>query len=234
MVERTLYDATSAALRSGAIEREVSVRVGRITLDGDLIRPPGALGVVLFAHGSASSRHSAGNRFIADALRRAGFAALLFDMLTPTEEAIDAQTERLRFDVDLLADRLIGVVEWVEAREDIGAMPVGLFGASTGAAGALMAAGHLGARVAAIVSRGGRPDLAGRVLPHVVSPTLLIAGTRNDAATEHNREAFDRMRCEKELHLVAHATDLFEEPSALDEVMRLTTGWFAQHLRYRR
>jgi dienelactone hydrolase len=183
--------------------------------------------VVLFAHGSGSSRHSPRNRFVARALRQAGLGTLLLDLLTPLEEAEDAHTAHLRFDIALLARRLLAATDWLEKHVDL---PIGYFGASTGGGAALVAAAER-PEVAAVVSRGGRPDLAGPALPHVHAPTLLIVGGRDYQVIELNQWALQRLGGrEKQLVIVPGATHLFEEPGALDEVARLAAEWFVQHL----
>ena len=199
-------------------------------LNGDLEVPSHARGVVLFAHGSGSSRHSPRNRHVAELLRAAGLGTLLLDLLTPAEEAVDMQTRHLRFDIELLARRLVGATDWLAEDSETAGLDIGLFGASTGAAAALMAATERPDLVRAIVSRGGRPDLAGKALPRVEAPTLLIVGGDDLAVIPLNREALAQIRAQKDLVIVPEATHLFEEPGALDEVARLAAGWFTQHL----
>ncbi|PYS61360.1 MAG: hydrolase [Acidobacteria bacterium] len=188
----------------------------------------GARGVVLFAHGSGSSRHSPRNQFVARTIREAGVGTMLFDLLTAEEEAVDIHTRHLRFDIGLLADRLIDATDWIKGEFDY--LSVGYFGSSTGGGAALVAAAEVGDRVGAVVSRGGRPDLAGDALPKVKSPTLLIVGGLDYQVIEMNEAAFARMRCEKELKIVPGATHLFEEPGTLEEVARLAADWFGRHL----
>ncbi|HZU96877.1 MAG TPA: hydrolase [Planctomycetota bacterium] len=212
------------------LERSVSVWAQGVELPGDLSIPDGARGLVLFAHGSGSSRRSPRNRFVAQTLQRAGLATLLFDLLTPAEEAIDAGTAELRFDIDLLAERLVGATDWVGEQPDTAKLSMGYFGSSTGAAAALVAAAERAHAVHAVVSRGGRPDLAASVLDKVRAPTLLIVGEYDDPVIDWNREALARLRGEKRLEVVREATHLFEEPGALEEVARLAGGWFARHL----
>jgi pimeloyl-ACP methyl ester carboxylesterase len=197
-------------------------------LEGDLIIPAGAQGVVLFAHGSGSSRHSPRNQFVARTIREVGVGTLLFDLLRKEEEAIDMRTRQLRFDIGLLAQRLIDATYWIKG--DLDYLQVGYFGSSTGGGAALVAAAELGENVGAVVSRGGRPDLAGEALPRVKSPTLLIVGGLDYPVIEMNREAYARLRCEKELKIVPGATHLFEEPGTLEEVARLAAEWFQKHL----
>ncbi len=180
--------------------------------------------MVLFAHGSGSSRHSPRNQYVAQVIRAAGIGTLLFDLLTRDEEAVDLHTGRLRFDIGLLARRLVDATDWI-ARTAKG-LRVGYFGASTGGGAALVAAAELGSQIGAVVSRGGRPDLAGEALSRVRSPTLLIVGGRDLPVIQMNEEAYARLRCVKELKIVPGATHLFEEPGALEEVARLATEWF--------
>ena len=223
-------DEHSAADAAG---RELLVRVGAgpVTLEGNLTVPDGARGVVLFAHGSGSSRHSPRNRFVAQALNEAGLATLLIDLLTADEEAIDAYSGHYRFDIGLLAGRLVGAVDWLGREAGTSALPVGCFGASTGAAAALIAAAERPGRVRAVVSRGGRPDLAGDALTRVRAPTLLIVGGRDEPVIRMNREAYQQLAAaEKQLVIVPGATHLFEEPGALEEVARLAAAWFTRYL----
>ncbi len=214
------------------MDRETAVRVttGSVSLEGDLSIPMGARGIVVFAHGSGSSRLSPRNQYVAGELQQAGLATLLFDLLTEGEEAEDAMTGRLRFDVNFLADRLAGATDWVSVYPVTGKLDIGYFGASTGAAAALIAATHRPDIVRAIVSRGGRPDLAEAVLPHVLAPTLLIVGGRDYTIIPLNRMALEKLHVEKQLAIVPRATHLFEEPGALKEVARLAADWFRQHL----
>ena len=212
------------------MESVVRVSAGDVTLEGNLARPEDARGVVLFAHGSGSSRLSPRNRHVARVLNEAALATLLVDLLTPEEEAIDARTAHLRFDISLLAQRLIGATDWLADHPDTRGLRVGYFGASTGAAAALVAAAVRAAAVGAVVSRGGRPDLAGRALALVRAPTLLIVGGRDAQVLELNREAFAQLSCEKRLEIVPGATHLFEEPGALDRVALLARDWFERHL----
>jgi dienelactone hydrolase len=185
---------------------------------------------VLFAHGSGSGRHSPRNRYVARALQRAGLATLLIDLLTPEEEEADLRSGHLRFDVGLLAGRLAAATDWLAENPDTGDLRIGYFGASTGAGAALVAAAERPQEVGAVVSRGGRPDLAGDALPRVRAPTLLIVGGNDAPVIGMNEEAFARLRADKELEIVAGATHLFEEPGALEEVARLAAAWFARHL----
>jgi putative phosphoribosyl transferase len=209
----------------------VGIRIGSHKLEGDLQRPDAMRGLVLFAHGSGSSRRSPRNRFVAGELNRGGLGTLLVDLLTLEEERVDVLTAELRFDIDFLAQRLLDVARWIEQQrivdEDSG---LGLFGASTGAAAALVAAAELGGRVAAVVSRGGRPDLAGDALAAVQSPTLLIVGGDDVQVLQLNRQALQQLVCTKRLEVVPGATHLSEEPGTLESVARLARDWFADHL----
>jgi putative phosphoribosyl transferase len=211
-------------------ERLVHITAGRATLEGDLNIPEGASGIVLFAHGSGSSRHSPRNRHVAQLLNQAQLATLLVDLLTAEEEAIDLRTAQLRFDIGLLAARLAGVTDWLVQYPHTRLLRIGYFGASTGGAAALVAAAERPAAIGAVVSRGGRPDLAGPHLPRVRAPTLLIVGGNDFQVIELNRAAFARLRCEKELAIIPGATHLFEEPGALDQVAQLAREWFQRHL----
>ena len=211
--------------------RPVRVTAGPVTLDGDLGLPAGARGVVLFAHGSGSSRHSPRNRAVARALRERGLATLLLDLLTPAEEEVDARTRHLRFDIGLLAARLVGVTDWLAQDPATHHLTVGYFGASTGAAAALVAAAERPRLVKAIVSRGGRPDLAGPALRDVQAPVLLIVGGDDSPVIGMNQEAFAQLRTDKDLVIVPGATHLFTEPGALEEVSRLAVDWFTRYLR---
>ena len=211
-------------------ERNVVIDAGGVQLEGDLAVPAGAHGLVMFAHGSGSSRHSLRNQFVAQELRAGNMATLLLDLLTPAEEEVDLLTRHLRFDIALLADRLIGAMRWLDTQDDTRGLSVGLFGASTGGGAALVAAARRPDRVDAVVSRGGRPDLAADELPLVRAPTLLIVGGRDELVLELNREAMDRMKTATQLEIVSGATHLFEEPGTLDEVARLAREWFQRHL----
>jgi putative phosphoribosyl transferase len=211
-------------------ERLVRVAAGPVTLEGNLSLPERARGIVLFAHGSGSSRHSPRNRYVARVLNEAKLATLLVDLLTPDEEAVDLRTAHLRFDIGLLAGRLVGVTAWLTQYPDTRELRIGYFGASTGAAAALVAAAQRPDGVGAIVSRGGRPDLAGPALARVRAPTLLIVGGNDFEVVELNRRALALLRCEKQLEIVPGATHLFEEPGALEEVARLACEWFERYL----
>jgi pimeloyl-ACP methyl ester carboxylesterase len=211
-------------------QRLVQVPAGTVTLDGNLTLPEYAQAIVLFAHGSGSSRHSPRNRYVARVLNEAKLATLLIDLLTLHEEVIDTRTAHLRFDIDLLAERLVDATDWLTQFPDTKHLPIGYFGASTGAAAALAAAAVRPDVVGAVVSRGGRPDLAGSALPRVRAPTLLIVGGDDRQVIELNRAAIAQLRCEKQLVIVPAATHLFEEPGALDEVARLARDWFQRYL----
>jgi len=209
---------------------EVKIQSGRAGLSGDLTIPDGAVALVLFAHGSGSSRHSPRNQFVARTLNGAGLATLLFDLLTPEEEAADLYTREHRFNISLLADRLMHATKWAKQQEQTRDVRVGYFGSSTGGAAALVAAAEAPENVRAIVSRGGRPDLAGDALPKVQAPTLLMVGGNDDVVIELNEMARDRMRCEVKLEIVPGATHLFEEPGALERVAKLASDWFVNHI----
>ena len=207
----------------------VRIAMNEVTLDGDLAVPDGAKGIVVFAHGSGSSRHSSRNRYVAEVLQDAGIATLLMDLLTREEESIDARTGHLRFDIPFLAKRLVLATKWLELRPDTSMMRVGYFGASTGGGAALVAAAEIPERVRAVVSRGGRPDLAEGALPLVQAPTLLIVGGNDVPVIGMNREAYDRMTAERKLEIVPGASHLFEEPGTLEKAALLARDWFAQY-----
>jgi len=211
----------------------VRIAAGSVVMEGEWCVPAGAVGIVLFAHGSGSSRHSPRNQAVARALQESGTGTLLFDLLTRDEEEADARTGHLRFDIGLLARRLVAATRWVARRPEGQHLGLGYFGSSTGGAAALVAAAELGSVVDAVVSRGGRPDLAGTDLPEVEAPTLLIVGEWDDVVLQLNEAAFEQLRCEKELAVVPRATHLFEEPGALEEVARLAAAWFRRHLKPR-
>lgn len=208
----------------------LSVPVGDVVLQGDLEGPSSPEGVVLFAHGSGSSRFSPRNRLVAEELRAAGLATLLIDLLTVDEERIDRVTAHLRFDLHLLARRLVGLIDWLHENDETAGASIGLFGASTGGGAALMAAAERQREVEAVVSRGGRPDLAGPALADVRCPTLLIVGERDPQVIELNREAFDQLTCPKRLEIVPGASHLFEEPGTLERVAALAAEFFTLHL----
>jgi dienelactone hydrolase len=216
--------------RTGEVP-EVVIPVEGVALRGNLAIRPDVRGIVLFAHGSGSSRLSRRNRYVARMLEDAGFSTLLFDLLTADEERVDEVTRALRFDIEMLARRLVAVTDWISTRTDTRHMPIGYFGASTGAAAALIAAAELPQLVAAVVSRGGRPDLAARVLPTVQAPTLLIVGSLDVPVIAMNRRALDALTAEKKLEIVPGASHLFEEPGTLEIAAGLASEWFRRHLR---
>ena len=211
------------------LRESVRIPCGDVSLEGNLEIPSKSPGLVLFAHGSGSSRHSPRNQFVARVLRESGVGTLLFDLLTAEEEMEDNVTSQLRFDIAMLAERLAKVTEWATHRTP--QVALGYFGSSTGGGAALVAAAEMGDRVGAVVSRGGRPDLAGDALPRVLAPTLLIVGEYDDAVIRLNETAFAQLKCQKGLSIVPRATHLFEEPGALEEVARLAADWFRRHLR---
>ena len=213
-----------------ATARAVMITVEGAALAGNLSIPTDARGIVVFAHGSGSSRNSPRNRFVADTLRAAGLATLLMDLLTEAEEAEDVRTLALRFDIGLLARRLASATDWLAQQPDVSALPVGYFGASTGAGAALVAAAERPDAVAAVVSRGGRPDLAGQSLGSVRAPTLLIVGGADEPVIEMNRDALRQMSALTHLEIIPGATHLFEEPGALEQVATLARAWFAHYL----
>jgi pimeloyl-ACP methyl ester carboxylesterase len=219
-----LQERLEAAPRDLASGREV--RIAPLGLPGTLQLPHEAAGLVVFVHGSGSSRFSPRNNAVAEGLHRGGFGTLLFDLLTPAEEGDRTNV----FDIPLLADRLIGACRWIDETPELRSLPLGLFGASTGAAAALVAAAHLGEKVGAVVSRGGRPDLAGIALDLVRSPTLLIVGGNDPAVLDLNKAALARLKGPKAMTIVPGATHLFPEPGALEMVIRLATQWFSRHL----
>jgi putative phosphoribosyl transferase len=218
-------------MRTGAIEglvNDVLVVVDDASLPGEWAVPANgdARGAVIFAHGSGSSRHSPRNQFVAQELRKAGLATLLFDLLTPEEEQIDARSGHLRFDIQLLASRLVGATDWLRRSPYASTLKFGYFGASTGGGAALVAAAYRPDDIGAVVSRGGRPDLAGRFLGQVQAPVLLIVGGKDRRVIEMNQAAIEQMACEASMEVVPGATHLFEEPGALEEVARLARAWF--------
>jgi putative phosphoribosyl transferase len=217
-------------MESNCEERMVRIAAGRVLLEGNLSLPEGAGGIVLFAHGNGSSRFSPRNRYVAQLLNQARLATLLVDLLSPEEEAVDLRTAQLRFNIGLLAERLVAVTDWLVQQPDTRPLRIGYFGASTGAAAALVAAAERPKIVRAVVSRGGRPDLAGPALVPVEAPTLLIVGGNDPLVIELNRAALAQLRCEKRLVIVPGATHLFEEPGTLDEVARLARQWFERYL----
>lgn len=217
------------AKKSG-VEAEITIKLPKLSLNGFLHIPPDAKGIVLFAHGSGSTRFSPRNQLVARFLNEGRVATLLFDLLTPQEEEIDNRTRELRFNIPLLAERLIETAEWAADYPDLHHLKVGFFGSSTGAAAALIGAAELGERVGAVVSRGGRTDLAGQALPRVRCPTLFIVGGSDFGVVELNQHSFALLTCKKKLEIVPGATHLFEEPGALEQVGRMATLWFAEYL----
>jgi putative phosphoribosyl transferase len=218
-------------VRRSQIIGSVSVTAGKVNLEGNLVIPNGATGIVLFAHGSGSSRHSPRNRYVAGVLQQAGLATLLIDLLTTEEEEIDLRTRHLRFDIGLLASRLVGATDWLVHNPDTCDLKVGYFGASTGAGAALVAAAERPEAVQAIVSRGGRPDLAGSALPHVKAPTLLIVGGYDTPVIAMNEDALAQLHSVKRLEIIPRATHLFEEPGKLAAVAQLASEWFTHYIR---
>lgn len=208
----------------------VTIKAGKVSLQGFLTIPTGSTKIVLFAHGSGSSRNSPRNQYVAKVLQEGGIATLLMDLLTKEEEIIDMQTRAIRFDINLLSRRLVETTSFLSQFDDTKGLSVGYFGASTGAAAALFAAAEKGSRVKAVVSRGGRPDLAAPVLNKVSTPTLLIVGGDDFQVIEMNQQALAMLAGEKKLEIVPHATHLFEEPGTLEEAARLARTWFIQHL----
>jgi len=216
---------------TGGNDREIQIPIrGWRTISGDLAIPQGAEGLVVFAHGSGSSRFSPRNRYVAQVLQERRLATALIDLLTPAEESIDAISGELRFDIRLLADRVVAAITWLREEEETRSLEIGCFGSSTGAAAALTAAARLPEDLAAVVSRGGRPDLASYDLPQVKAPTLLIVGGDDPAVIELNRAALEKLDCEKRLQIVSGAGHLFEQPGKLEEVAALAGEWFGKHL----
>jgi putative phosphoribosyl transferase len=209
---------------------EIRIPAGPVTLEGELSVPPEAKGLVFFAHGSGSSRHSPRNQFVAGVLQDAGVGTLLFDLLTREEEEEDSYTGHLRFDIGFLADRLVHAVRAMENEEEVNRLSLGFFGSSTGGGAAIVAAAQLGEKARAVVSRGGRPDLAGHALRQVTAPTLLIVGGDDQIVIQLNEQAMKAMRCKKALRIVTGASHLFEEPGTLDAVAHLAADWFVEHL----
>lgn len=218
-------------LATNVRRHEVRIPAGDVVLDGELSVPGSSTAIVLFAHGSGSSRHSPRNKYVAEVLHGAGLATLLFDLLTPAEEIQDQKTGHLRFDIPLLARRLAAATEWLDYAEQFAhPFSVGYFGASTGAGAALIAAAQLPNRVHAVVSRGGRPDLAGPSLRSVTAATLFIVGERDDVVIKLNQEAMEQLQCVTQMQVVPDATHLFEEPGALERVGELAAKWFDEYL----
>src|SRR6184192_1242935 len=209
---------------------EVQISAGAATLDGTLTIPDETTALILFVHGSGSSRHSPRNQFVARTLNKAGLATLLFDLLTPEEESVDLYTREHRFDIGLLAERLVHATKWARAQKQTRDLSIGYFGSSTGGGAALVAAAELPNEVGAVVSRGGRPDLAGEALPKVKAPTLLIVGGEDHVVIDLNEQARSQMKCECKIEIVSGATHLFEEPGALEQVAKLASDWFVKHI----
>jgi dienelactone hydrolase len=220
----------AGSMLENQIVTSVTISVGNDHIAGDLVIPPVAEGIVIFAHGSGSGRFSTRNRFVARSLNTGGFATLLLDLLTEQEDRLDQVTGEIRFDIPLLAERVMAAVDWSRADARTKDLRIGLFGASTGAAAALVAAAARQSDVAAVVSRGGRPDLAGSMLTDVQAPTLLIVGGADTVVIELNRLAMERLRCTTKLAIVPGATHLFEEPGTLDQVCALAASWFEDHV----
>ena len=224
--------SAAATTKQPPVRQEVEIKAGSLLLNGELNVPANATGIVLFAHGSGSSRHSPRNQYVATVIRNAGVGTLLFDLLTREEEVIDNYTREFRFDINLLARRLVAATNWLAQQNESSRLRPGYFGASTGGGAALVAAAALGERVGAVVSRGGRPDLAGEALNDVKAATLLIVGGFDGPVIKMNQEAYEQLRCVKDLKIIPGATHLFEEPGKLEEVARLAANWFLNHLRY--
>src|SRR5213593_1706730 len=221
--------AETDKLQTGERARMVRIPAGSVTLDGELNVPASAEGLVLFAHGSGSSRHSPRNQFVAQLLRESGLGTLLFDLLTFEEAEADASPGHLPFNIGLLTQRLVCAAHWVTEEDEAHHLRLGFFGSSTGGGAALVAAADLGRSVGAVVSRGGRPDLAGNALRRVKCPTLLIVGELDETVRELNAEAYEMLACEKTLKIIRGATHLFEEPGTLEEGARLASNWFLEH-----
>ena len=219
-----------ANLSGNVLKSEVKILAAKALLSGELALPKDTISIVLFVHGSGSSRHSSRNLYVASVLNAAGIGTLLFDLLTEAEEEVDRYTTHLRFDIGLLAERLIHVTRWIQGNPSTHGLNIGYFGASTGAAAALVAAAVLGKQISAIVSRGGRPDLAGDTLSEVKSPTLLIVGGFDNEVIELNRQALALLKCEKYLDIVSASSHFFEEPGKLEEVAKISSHWFKEKL----
>jgi len=215
----------------GDVGNLIHVSVDSTTVEGNLSVPEGAEGIVLFAHGTGSSRHSPRNNFVAEKLRDGGLATLLIDLLTSEEKEIDRRTRRIRFDIDRLAERVVGAMEWLAGQSETEDLGIGLFGSSTGAAAALIAATKRPSLASAVVSRGGRVDMAEPILDEVTAPTLFIVGGKDRQVLDLNRQALAKLETEKQLEVIPGAGHLFEEPGALDAVARLAREWFQRHLR---
>ncbi len=221
----------SAKSKHPLTEQAIQIKIDeKVNINGDLSIIEGAKGIVLFAHGSGSSRFSPRNRFVAGVLQEKGLSTLLIDLLTKEEEQIDLFTRKLRFDIGLLTTRVIGATQWLQENDQTQKLRIGYFGASTGAAAALVAAAILGDQIRAVVSRGGRPDLAGPELAGVKAPTLLIVGGNDPVVIDINRQTVEKLHAEKKVEIIPGATHLFEEPGTLEQVAHLAAEWFAQHL----
>ena len=223
--------AETNRLQAGEVARDIRIPTGSVTLEGDLIVPADAHGLVIFAHGSGSNRRSPRNQYVARLFHKVGLGTLLFDLLTPEELAEKSRGAHLDFNMGLLTQRLACAAHWVADEDEARHLRIGFFGASTGGGASLVAAADLGKSIGAVVSRGGRPDLAGNALRRVKAPTLLIVGERDETVIELNEEAYEMLDCEKTLTIVPGATHLFEEPGTLEEVARLAADWFLEHLR---
>jgi len=220
----------ATGVRLQIVKEELGIPVGALTLRGDLLVPEDAAGLVIFAHGSGSGRLSPRNQFVAEVIRRRNIGTLLFDLLTEEEESVDIYTRHLRFDISLLAERLVAVAKWTAQQQDTDGFSKGFFGASTGAGGALVAAAEIGSGIRAVVSRGGRPDLAGDALGRVETPVLLIVGGHDEPVIEMNQEAYEKLQSVKEIKIVPGASHLFEEPGTLETAAQLAADWFEKYL----
>lgn len=216
-------------MKKQIVQQEIKIPIGELEIDGILNIPPDSIGIVLFAHGSGSSRFSPRNQYVAKVLQDENVATLLMDLFTSKEELEDLSNRELRFNIPFLAERLLRTTEWIESYEETHSLSCGYFGASTGAAAALMAAAEYGEKIKAVVSRGGRPDLAGPALPRVLSPTLLIVGGADHGVIELNEQAYAMLSCKKKMEVIPNATHLFEEQGALEDVARLAKIWFTSH-----
>lgn len=230
---QSIYSPSRENLSHFTLDTEHSITIpsGNISLDGLLYLPKKAHGLVLFVHGSGSSRFSVRNQFVARILNKANLATLLFDLFTPSEDAIDSQTHQLRFDIKFLASRLIDATQWCRKQAQLNTLPIGYFGASTGGGAALVAAASAPNLIYAVVSRGGRPDLAGESLAYVLTPTLLIVGGFDEVVIQMNKEAMSQLNCIKKMEIVSGATHLFEEPGTLNEAAKLAKNWFVRYLK---
>lgn len=230
MSEKSAIQEKQTMLKYLVKEQPVRIPLEDILLEGNLTIPENAKGIVVFAHGSGSSRNSPRNRYVADVLNKYSLATLLTDLLSPDEEAIDLQTRHLRFDIPMLADRLVGIVQWTQDQEKIKNLNIGYFGSSTGGGAALIAAANLPNKIKAVVSRGGRPDLAGEFLSKVKAPALLIVGERDPDVIDLNEQAMAKLNDQSMLEIIPRATHLFEEAGALEEVAHMAAAWFEKYL----